>query len=66
MDRHRSWDEVKGTRPEPSAETRASIERELDHELAAEIESVRADKDFTQRAERLVERDEELFNRLAE
>jgi hypothetical protein len=40
--------------------------REVDGELAAEIERVRADVDFTQRAERLIERDEELINRLAE
>jgi len=66
MDRHRSWDDVKRCRPEPSAETRAAIEREVDGELAAEIERVRADVDFTQRAERLIERDEELINRLAE
>lgn len=66
MDRHRSWDDVKRSRPEPSAETRAVIEREVDAELAAEIERVRAHEDFTQRAERLIERDEELINRLAE
>jgi hypothetical protein len=47
MDRHRSWDEDRGSRPEPSAETRAAIEREVDDGLAAEIERVRADEDFT-------------------
>lgn len=33
--------------------------------LAAEIERVRADKDFTTRARRLLERDKELLDRLA-
>jgi len=33
--------------------------------LAAEIERVRADKDFTTRARRLLERDRELIERLA-
>jgi predicted transcriptional regulator len=33
--------------------------------LAAEIEKVRADKDFTARAKRLLERDKELLARLA-
>jgi len=33
--------------------------------LAAEIEKVRADKDFTSRARRLLERDKELLERLA-
>ena len=33
--------------------------------LAAEIDRVRADKDFTQRARRLLERDKELLERLA-
>ncbi|MHB1444213.1 MAG: YlcI/YnfO family protein [Acidimicrobiales bacterium] len=33
--------------------------------LAAEIEKVRADKDFTARAKRLLERDKELLDRLA-
>lgn len=33
--------------------------------LAAEIEKVRADKDFTQRARKLLERDKELLDRLA-
>jgi hypothetical protein len=37
MDRHRSWDDVKRSRPQPSAETRAAIEREVDEELAAEF-----------------------------
>lgn len=34
--------------------------------LAAEIEKVRADKDFTARARKLLERDKELLERLAE
>lgn len=33
--------------------------------LAAEIEKVRADKDFTKRARKLLERDKELLDRLA-
>jgi len=33
--------------------------------LAAEIEKVRADEDFTARAKRLLERDKELLDRLA-
>lgn len=34
--------------------------------LAAEIEKVRADRDFTTRARRLLERDKELLDRLAQ
>ncbi|RIK10600.1 MAG: hypothetical protein DCC49_02805 [Acidobacteria bacterium] len=34
--------------------------------LAAEIERVRSDADFTSRARKLLERDKELINRLAE
>jgi glutamate-1-semialdehyde aminotransferase len=33
--------------------------------LAAEIQRVRADKDFTKRARKLLERDKELLDRLA-
>ncbi len=33
--------------------------------LAAEIDKVRADKDFTERARKLLERDKELLDRLA-
>jgi predicted transcriptional regulator len=33
--------------------------------LAAEIERVRADKDFTKRARKLLDRDKELLDRLA-
>ncbi len=33
--------------------------------LSAEIEQVRADKDFTARARKLLERDKELLDRLA-
>lgn len=66
MDRHRSWDDVRRSRPQPSTETRAAIGREVDDELAAEIERVRADEDFTRRAELLIARDDELINRLAE
>ena len=33
--------------------------------LAAEVERVRADKDFTKRARLLIERDKELLERLA-
>ncbi len=34
--------------------------------LAAEVERVRSDKDFTKRARRLLERDKELLDRLAQ
>ena len=34
--------------------------------LSAEIEKVRSDKDFTARARRLLERDKELLDRLAQ
>ncbi|MGO8876122.1 MAG: hypothetical protein ACLQNG_10220 [Acidimicrobiales bacterium] len=34
--------------------------------LSAEIERVRSDKDFTRRARRLLERDKELLERLAQ
>ncbi len=34
--------------------------------LSAEIEKVRADKDFTARARKLLERDKELLDRLAQ
>ena len=34
--------------------------------LRAEIERVRADEDFTARARRLIERDQELLDRLAQ
>ena len=34
--------------------------------LAAEIEKVRADRDFTTRARKLLERDKELLDRLAQ
>jgi predicted transcriptional regulator len=33
--------------------------------LAAEVERVRADKEFTKRARKLIERDKELLDRLA-
>jgi predicted transcriptional regulator len=33
--------------------------------LTAEVERVRADKDFTKRARKLIERDQELLDRLA-
>ena len=33
--------------------------------LAAEVERVRADKDFTKRARQLIERDKDLLDRLA-
>jgi len=33
--------------------------------LAAEVERVRADKEFTKRARQLIERDKELLDRLA-
>jgi hypothetical protein len=42
-----------------------SVNRLIVDSLAAEIERVRADKDFTERARRLLERDKELLARLA-
>jgi hypothetical protein len=42
-----------------------SVNTVLVESLRAETEHVRADKDFTDRAKRLLERDWELFERLA-
>lgn len=42
-----------------------SVNQLIVDSLAAEIERVRADKDFTERAQRLLERDKELLERLA-
>ena len=42
-----------------------SINTVIVESLKAEIERVRADKDFTSRAKRLLERDRELLERLA-
>lgn len=42
-----------------------SLNRLIVDSLAAEIEKVRADKDFTRRAKQLLERDKELLERLA-
>jgi predicted transcriptional regulator len=42
-----------------------SINTLIVESLAAEIERVRADKDFTKRARKLLERDKELLDRLA-
>jgi len=42
-----------------------SMNRLIVDSLAMEIERVRADKDFTSRAKRLIERDRELLERLA-
>lgn len=62
MSGYRSWDQVKSTRPGPSAATRAAIEQELDDE----IESVLADEDITQRAGLHLEGDEDILNRRAD
>ena len=43
----------------------SSVNALIVESLAAEIERVRADKDFTARAKRLLERDRELIERLA-
>lgn len=43
----------------------ASVNALIVESLTAEIERVRADKDFTARARRLLERDKELLDRLA-
>ena len=42
-----------------------SVNQLIVDSLAAEIDRVRADKDFTTRAKRLLERDKELLDRLA-
>mgnify|MGYP000904164225 FL=1 len=42
-----------------------SVNQLIIDSLATEIERVRADDDFTQRAKRLLERDKELLERLA-
>jgi len=42
-----------------------SVNRLIVDSLEAEIERVRADEDFTERAKRLLERDKELLDRLA-
>jgi predicted transcriptional regulator len=42
-----------------------SINALIVESLAAEIERVRADRDFTARARKLLERDKELLDRLA-
>ena len=42
-----------------------SVNQLIVESLAAEIERVRADKDFTSRAKRLLARDKELLDRLA-
>jgi len=42
-----------------------SVNQLIVDSLAAEIDRVRADDDFTQRAKRLIERDKELLERLA-
>lgn len=42
-----------------------SVNQLIVDSLAAEIDRVRADKDFTARAKRLLERDKELLDRLS-
>ena len=42
-----------------------SVNQLIVDSLASEIERVRADKDFTSRARKLLERDKELLDRLA-
>ncbi len=42
-----------------------SVNQLIVDSLAAEIDRVRSDKDFTQRARRLLDRDKELLERLA-
>jgi predicted transcriptional regulator len=42
-----------------------SVNAVIVESLKAEVERVRADKDFTDRAKRLLERDRELLERLA-
>lgn len=42
-----------------------SVNQLIVDSLAAEIDRVRADRDFTERAKRLLDRDKELLERLA-
>ena len=42
-----------------------SVNQLISDSLAAEIERVRTDKDFVERAKRLLERDREILDRLA-
>ena len=42
-----------------------SVNQLIIDSLTAEIERVRADDDFTERAKRLIERDREILDRLA-
>ena len=44
----------------------SSVNQLVVDSLRAEIERVRADEDFTARAKRLIERDQELLDRLAQ
>ena len=44
----------------------SSVNQLVIDSLRAEIERVRADEDFTARAKRLIERDQELLDRLAQ
>lgn len=44
----------------------SSVNQLVVDSLRAEIRRVRADEDFTARARRLIERDQELLNRLAQ
>ena len=44
----------------------SSVDRLILDSLAAEIDRVRADEDFVRRASRLLERDREILDRLAE
>lgn len=44
----------------------SSVNQLVVDSLRAEIERVRADEDFTARARRLIERDQELLDRLAQ
>jgi len=46
-------------------QTTVRLPDDLAESLASEIDRVRADKDFTDRARKLVERDKELLDRLA-
>lgn len=43
-----------------------SVNQLIVDSLTAEVERVRSDKDFTDRAKRLLERDKELLERLAQ
>ena len=47
-------------------ERRTSVDDPIDNSLAAQVDRVRNDKDFTERLRAIIARDKELLDRLAE